>query len=94
MSGKPIPGSEFRGGGGSNLSGNLIQLEFGGSSPSLLAVLRRTAGGGQVPIVVDLREATRHPEERLVVRPGDVLVLHEKPSEALCTLRKRPLQQN
>lgn len=69
--------------GGSNLSGNLIQPGVGGPSPSLLAVLRRTPGGGQVPIVVDLREAMRHPEERLVVRAGDVMILQEKPSEAL-----------
>jgi hypothetical protein len=32
---------------------------------------------------VDLREAVRHPEERLVIRPGDVLILQEKPGEAL-----------
>jgi hypothetical protein len=49
----------------------------------LLVVLRRTPGGGQVPIVVDLRDALRHPEERLLVRAGDVLMLQEKPSEAL-----------
>jgi protein involved in polysaccharide export with SLBB domain len=69
--------------GGSNLSGNLIQAGIGGPSPTLLAVVRRTPGGGQVPIVVDLREAVKHPEERLLIRPGDVLILQEKPGEAL-----------
>jgi protein involved in polysaccharide export with SLBB domain len=69
--------------GGSNLSGTLIQPGIGNPSPSLLAVLRRTPGGGQVSIVVDLRDAVRHPEERLVVRAGDVLILQEKPGEAL-----------
>jgi protein involved in polysaccharide export with SLBB domain len=69
--------------GGSNLSGTLIQPGIGNPSPSLLVVLRRTPGGGQVPIVVDLRDALRHPEERLLVRAGDVLLLQEKPSEAL-----------
>jgi protein involved in polysaccharide export with SLBB domain len=69
--------------GGSNLSGNLIQPGIGNPSPSLLAVVRRTPGGGQVPIVVDLRNALRHPEERLLIRAGDVLILQEKPSEAL-----------
>src|SRR5437762_2802161 len=69
--------------GGSNLSGNLIAPGIGSPSPSLLVVLRRTPGGGQVPVVVDLRNAMRHPEERLVVRAGDVLILQEKPGEAL-----------
>ena len=45
-------------------------------------VLRRVPGRGQVPIAVDLREAMRHPQERLLVRPGDVLILQEKPAEA------------
>ena len=69
--------------GGSNLSGTLIQPGIGNPSPSLLAVLRRTPGGGQVPIVVDLREATKHPEERLLIKPGDMLILQEKPGEAM-----------
>ncbi len=69
--------------GGSNLAGNLVQPGIGSPSASLLVVLRRTPGGGQVPIVVDLREAMRQPAERLVVRAGDVLVLQEKPGEAL-----------
>jgi protein involved in polysaccharide export with SLBB domain len=67
----------------SNLSGTLIQPGIGNPSPSLLVVVRRTPSGGQVPIVVDLREALRHPEERLRVRAGDVLILQERPSEAL-----------
>jgi hypothetical protein len=46
-------------------------------------VLRRCPGRGQVPIVVDLREALRHHQERLLVRPGDVLILQEKPCEAM-----------
>lgn len=69
--------------GGSNLSGTLIQQGIGNPSPSLLVVLRKTPGGGQVPIVVDLREAMRHPEERIRVKPGDLLVLQERPGEAL-----------
>jgi protein involved in polysaccharide export with SLBB domain len=68
--------------GGSNLAGNLVQPGLGNPSPSLLLVLRQVPGRGQVPIAVDLREAMRHPEERLVLAPGDVLVLQEKPGEA------------
>jgi protein involved in polysaccharide export with SLBB domain len=69
--------------GGSNLSGTLIAPGIGDPSPSLLVVVRRTPGGGQVSIVVDLREALHHPEERLIVRSKDVLILQEKPGEAL-----------
>src|SRR5207302_7333876 len=69
--------------GGNNLAGNLVAPGMGSPSPSLLVVLRRTPGGGQVPIVVDLRDALRHPEERLLVQAGDVLILQEKPGEAL-----------
>lgn len=76
----PLLNGEF---GGNNLAGNLVDTGIGNPSPTLLVVLRRTPGGGQVPIVVDLREALRHPEERLLVRAGDLLILQEKPSEAL-----------
>jgi protein involved in polysaccharide export with SLBB domain len=66
-----------------NLSGNLIAPGLGGPSPSLLTVLRRTPDGGQVPIRVDLDRALRDSRERILIRPGDVLVLQEKPSEAV-----------
>ena len=79
-----VRGSLFNGAfGGSNLSGTLISPGIGNPSPTLLVVLRRTPNGGQLPIAVDLREAMRHPEERLLVRRGDVLLLQEKPSEAM-----------
>jgi protein involved in polysaccharide export with SLBB domain len=69
--------------GGNNLSGALVAPGLGSPSPSLLVVLRRIPGRGQVPIAVNLRSALRYPQERLVIRPGDVLVLQEKPAEAL-----------
>jgi hypothetical protein len=69
--------------GGSNLSGTLISPGVGNPSPTLLAVVRRVPGHGQVHIMVDLRRALRDPTERIRVQPGDVLILQEKPSEAL-----------
>jgi protein involved in polysaccharide export with SLBB domain len=69
--------------GGSNLSGDLVKPGLGNPSATLLVVLRRTPGGGQVPIRVDLRRALRDPHERLLVQPGDVLILQEKPQEAM-----------
>lgn len=78
--------------GGSNLSGTLLEQGIGNPSPSLLVVLRRMPGRKEhVPIVVDLREALRHPQERLLVRAGDVLILQEKPAEAFARYVTRSL---
>ncbi len=51
----------------SNLSGALIAPGVGGPSPSLLTVLRRTPGGGQVPITVNLNRALRGIRELAIV---------------------------
>jgi protein involved in polysaccharide export with SLBB domain len=69
--------------GGSNLSGTLIAPGLGSPSPSMVTVVRRVPGRGQVPIVVDLRSALKYEQERLVLRPGDMLILQEKPGEAV-----------
>jgi protein involved in polysaccharide export with SLBB domain len=65
-----------------NLTGAISSPGFGFPSPSRLTVVRRTAGGGQIPIQVDLNLALRDPRERLVLQPGDVLILQESPAEA------------
>ncbi len=56
---------------------------LGNPNPSLLTILRRTPGGRQVAIRVDLNKALRDPRENLLVQPGDVLLLQETPSEAV-----------
>ncbi len=66
-----------------NLAGNLINPGVGFDSPSLLVVVRRLPGGGQLPIRVDLNQALRDPRERILVQPGDVLILQEMPNAAL-----------
>jgi hypothetical protein len=63
-------------------TGNIIPIGLGVPSPSLLTVLRRIPGGGTLPIRVDLYRAFRDPRERIVIRPKDVLVLQETPTEA------------
>ena len=67
----------------SNLSGTLIQSGIGAPSPAQLTVLRRTPGGGQLAITVDLRSALRNPSERILVKGGDMLILQEMPGQAL-----------
>jgi protein involved in polysaccharide export with SLBB domain len=68
--------------GGSNLSGDLVKPGIGNPSATLLVVLRKIPGGGQVPIRVDIARALRDPNERILVQAGDVLILQEKPGEA------------
>jgi protein involved in polysaccharide export with SLBB domain len=67
----------------SNLSGALLEQGIGNPSPSLLTVVRRTPGGGSLPIRVDLSKALCDARERILVQPGDVLLLQETPEEAM-----------
>ena len=55
----------------------------GGPSPSLVVILRRTPDGRQVPIRVDLNQALRDSRERILIQPGDVILLQETPDEAI-----------
>lgn len=56
---------------------------IGGPSPSMAIVLRRTPDGGQVPIRVNLNRALRDPRERILIQPGDVVLLQQTPGEAV-----------
>ena len=68
---------------GNNLAGSLIQAGTGSPSPSLLTVIRQTPDGRQVPIKVDLNRALRDRRERILVHPGDLLLLQQTPGEAI-----------
>jgi hypothetical protein len=67
-----------------NISGSITGVGggIGSPSPSLLSVVRKLPDGGQIPIRVDLNRALRDPRERLLVQPGDILILQETPAEA------------
>jgi len=65
------------------LAQQLLAGEIGGPSPSLATVIRRTADGGQVAIRVDLNRALNDPSERILIHPGDFIVLQQTPGEAL-----------
>ncbi|MCA9140184.1 MAG: polysaccharide biosynthesis/export family protein [Planctomycetales bacterium] len=69
--------------GGNNFNGLLIQKGIGNPNPSALTVIRRTPNGGQIPISVDLNRALVDPRERIIVQPGDVLILQERFGESL-----------
>jgi hypothetical protein len=66
-----------------NITGSLIQPGFGFPSPSLVSVIRRTPGGGQVAIRVDINKALRDPHERILIQPRDIVMLQERPEEAI-----------
>lgn len=67
----------------SNLNGAVVGAGLGNPTPSLLAVLRKTANGGQVTIRVDLNQAAIDPRENILVKSGDVLLLQESADESV-----------
>ena len=52
-------------------------------SASDVVVLRQMPDGSQIPIKVDLTRALRDPQERILIQPGDYLILQYKPLEAV-----------
>lgn len=60
-------------------------------SASQAVILRRAPNGTQVPIKVDLYRALRHPEERVLMQPGDYLLLQYTPLEACGAFFERHL---
>ncbi|MCY3007983.1 MAG: polysaccharide biosynthesis/export family protein [Planctomycetota bacterium] len=70
------------GGGGGGGMGGLGGL-IGQVPPGMLYVLRKTPCNGQITISVDLAKANVDPRERILVQPGDILILRYKPSEEI-----------
>jgi hypothetical protein len=62
--------------------GGLLALA-GSVPPSQLIVLRKLPGNQQLAIEVDLNLAINDPQTRLLVAPGDTLILRFKPEEEL-----------
>ena len=60
-------------------------------SASQAVILRQMPNGTQVPIQIDLYRAVRHPEERVLMQPGDYLVLQYTPLEACGAFVERHL---
>jgi protein involved in polysaccharide export with SLBB domain len=60
-----------------------VNTGIGNPNPSLVTVLRRLSNGQQLPIRVDLNKAFRDPRERILIMPGDIIVMQERPGEAL-----------
>jgi protein involved in polysaccharide export with SLBB domain len=77
-----------------NFSGAALQAGVGNPSPSLLSVVRKTPGGKQVVIRVNLNDAIRDPRENILIQDGDLLVLQEQPDEAVARYFSQTVQFN
>ncbi len=62
---------------------NAVANNLGIPSPSLVTILRTTSTGKQLPIRIDLNLAMKDPRERLVIQPGDFIIMQEKPGESV-----------
>jgi protein involved in polysaccharide export with SLBB domain len=56
---------------------------IGQPSPTLVTVVRKLPCGQQIPIRVDVARAFRDPRERILIQPEDIIVMQEKPGEAV-----------
>lgn len=60
-------------------------------SPSTAIVLRKLPDGGEVPVKVDLYRARTDISERIVIQPGDFILLQYTPLEAVAAFFERHL---
>lgn len=74
--------SRAQNGGGMGGMGGIGGM-LGTVPPGMLYVLRKTPCNGQITIAVDLAKANLDPRERILVQPGDILILRFKPSEEI-----------
>jgi len=63
-------------------------------SASNVIILRQLPGGGQVPIKVDLYKALEDPSERVLIQPGDIVMLRYKRLEAVGAFIERNLLES
>ncbi len=63
-------------------------------SASNVIILRQLPGGQQIPIKVDLYKAIRDPSERVLIQPGDIVMLRYKPLEAVGAFVERNLLES
>ncbi len=79
LSGGSVGGNGGGGGGMGGMGG--IGGMLGQVPPGMLYVLRKTPCNGQITIAVDLARANLDPRERILVQPGDILILRYKAGE-------------
>jgi hypothetical protein len=60
-------------------------------SPSTAIVLRKLPDGGEIPVKIDLYRARTDLSERIVIQPGDYILLQYTPLEAIAAFFERHL---
>ncbi|WP_404304429.1 hypothetical protein [Neorhodopirellula lusitana] len=80
VAGTGLGGTTQQGGGG-GAAGALLGGGFGGATPTQLYVMRKGPCGQEFTIAVDLKKAYNNPSEKILVQPGDTLILRYKPHE-------------
>ena len=83
IAGSGLGGSAQRGGAGGGAAGAILGGGFGGAVPTQLYVMRKGPCGQEFTIAVDLKRAFNDPSQRILVQPGDTLILRYKPHEEL-----------
>lgn len=84
--------SNSNGGGFGNRIGGISAMNQDISvSASIVVVLRQLPDGGQIPIKVNLYKAMRSPSERVLIQPGDYIILQYTPIEAVGAFIERNL---
>ncbi|WP_298859675.1 polysaccharide biosynthesis/export family protein [uncultured Gimesia sp.] len=79
------------GGGGKSTGGPSALNQDVTISASNAIILRQLPNGTQLPIKVDLYEAVRHPSQRVLIQPGDYVILQYTKSEAIGAFIERHL---
>jgi protein involved in polysaccharide export with SLBB domain len=78
-----VKGPLFNGGqSSSNFGGNFVSNGMGSPNPTCLTIVRRWPEGKSIIIRVDLAKAVLDPRERILVKPGDFLILQESFGES------------
>lgn len=79
IAGTGLGGTQGNAGGG--VAGSIIGGGFGGATPTQLYVVRKGLCGQEFTIDVDLAAAYNDPSQKILVQPGDTLILRYKPHE-------------
>jgi protein involved in polysaccharide export with SLBB domain len=73
---------------------NAVGTGVGAPSPSLCTIVRTLPDGRTYPIRVDVNKAFRDSRERVLIQPGDFLVLQETPGESIARYFSQTLRFN
>src|SRR5262249_43149725 len=73
---------------------NAVNTGIGNPNASLVTVVRQLPNNQQILIRVDLNEAFRDVRENIIVQPGDIVVLQERPEESLARYITQQLRVN